>query len=466
MATNDSGSRAPHYFSRHIAISALLIFSAPLYAEPINYNSFTTNAAIGPPSEAFALKLAAITRATLGESGVVEFRKLPNGTTPPVGFGKGDASITRAVAAGVNAGGLDAAFVTGLHLNETWGFLYTSGVPFGPTFDEYIGFLYGKGTGNGSTTGLELLQSTLDRRGVNVIVVPIVGNSEQGSGYFPKPLADVRVQTCQGARHGGSGHCPADQRESQFVRGIGLSGLCGEHWKLRYVEPDLSIINQACDTLVKIGKIKQKNVDFIVPTPGQGVFAALVAGEIQGFEVATPLDDVSSLFAKPGVNPGTLGSRFIHFPGWHQQFLISYMIINRDLWNSWSNAQHDLIYAMGRENVLSSYAETINQQGQKLQEILLANRGDDDPRNDMVLSRWPEEDLRFLQAETISFLNERELSSSFPYDDVRDYSVLLEALRKYVSNNNAYWKIRGVTTSERFDGWHDAKGEPWKQILK
>jgi len=37
-----------------------------------------------------------------------------------------------------------------------------SGVPFGPTFDEFVGFLYGKSIGNGQQTGLELVQELLD----------------------------------------------------------------------------------------------------------------------------------------------------------------------------------------------------------------------------------------------------------------------------------------------------------------
>lgn len=434
---------------------------------PIDYNSFTINAAISPPSEEFAAKLAAITKLTLGDSKTITFRKQPNNTPLPPRFAHNvDTDVLDAVSAGAKVGGLDAAFVTGLHLNTTWGFLYTSAVPFGPTFDEYVGFLYAKTSAKGAPTGLELLQATLDKRGADVIVVPVVGNSEQGSGYFPKPLSDVHLERC---RHPNrlDAQCGPGDRETVNVRGIGLAGLCSEHWRLRYVEPDLSVLNRACDTLAKTGRIERKNIDFITPVPGQGVFAAMVAGTIQGFEVATPLDDVSSLFSTPGVNPGTVGSRFIHYPGWHQQFLVSYMIINRQIWNGWSEAQHALIYAMARENMLSSYAETIQQQGQKLQEILSANRDDRDPNNDMVLSQWPDRDLRFLQDQTIEFLNEHERDPRSSRADRDDYREMLSALRHYVSSNSAYWKIREVDLTQRFDGWFDDRtGEPWQQFLQ
>ena len=433
---------------------------------PIDYNSFTINAAISPPSEAFAAKLAAITKVTLGDSRVITFRKQPNNAPLPPRFAHGiDTDVLDAVSAGAKVGGLDAAFVTGLHLNTAWGFLYTSAVPFGPTFDEYVGFLYGKTSAKGSPTGLELLQATLDKRGANVVVVPIVGNSEQGSGYFRKPIGDVHLERCAGGQPGAE--CGPGERESIHIRGIGLAGLCSEHWTLRYVEPDLSVLNRACDTLAKTGRIDRKNIDFVVPVPGQGVFAAMVAGKIQGFEVATPLDDMSSLFSTPGINPGTVGSRFIHYPGWHQQFLVSYMIINRQLWNTWNDAQHALIYAMARENMLSSYAETIQQQGQKLQEILSANRDDRDPSNDMILSQWPERDLRFLQSQTIEFLNEHKRDPKISRADVEDYSEMLSALRHYVSANSAYWKIRESDLGQRFDNWVDeTSGEPWEQFLK
>jgi hypothetical protein len=441
---------------------AALMAPTSAHATPIEYNSFTINAAISRPSEAFAAKLAALTRTTLGESGVLEFRKQPDNTPVPGGFAEGDVNVLKAVGAGVRAGGLDAAFVTGLHLNSAWGFLYTSGVPFGPNFDEYLGFLYGKVAANGKS-GLELLQSTLDENGENVVVVPIVGNSEQGSGYFPRPLGDVRVKTCRR----GVASCDEKNQVSQHIHGIGLAGLCGEHWRLRYVAPALSVIDHACDRLVQTGRIPEKNIDFVVPIPGQGVFAAMVAGEIQGFEVATPMDDMSSLFAKPGINPGTVGARFLHFPGWHQQFLVSYMIINRDLWNTWTEAQHALVYTMGRENMLSSYAETLQQQGQNLQSILLANRGDNNPSNDMVLAQWPKRDLKFLQDEAIAFLNEHAQDTTFPQDDLADYGVILETLRKFVSSNSAYWKIRSVDSHVRFDDWFDdATGQPWEQYLK
>jgi len=80
--------------------------------------------------------------------------------------------------------GFDATYISGSDLNPAWGFIYNSGVPFGPNFDEFMGFLYGKSIDDGTASGLDQLQQILDKSGKNIVAVPIVGSSQQGSGYF------------------------------------------------------------------------------------------------------------------------------------------------------------------------------------------------------------------------------------------------------------------------------------------
>ena len=64
------------------------------------------------------------------------------------------------------------------------------------------------------------------------------------------------------------------------------------------------------------------------------------------------------------------------FLGRHQQFLITYMIINKNVWNKLSPAQQALVVSVGRDHVLSSYGENLRQQGAKLKQILTANDND------------------------------------------------------------------------------------------
>jgi hypothetical protein len=425
-------------------VCALTLAAHNASALEISFRSFSGSAAIGPPADDYAAKLQAISRAVLGEAGEIKFVKYKPTPAIPEDF----KNVVAAVAAGgpITGGkGFDAAYISGSELNSAWGFMYNSGVPFGPNFDEFVGFLYGKSVDNGKETGLDLLQSILDHNGSNIIAVPIVGSSQQCSGYFSLPMGDT-----------GS------------TKGIGLAGLCEQTWTFRYLPPAQYVLERACDNLVERGAIKKKNIKFITALAGGGsLVKAVKDGEIQAFEFATPLDDVSQLFGLPEGNPGTVGNRFLHFPGWHQQFLITYMIINKGVWNKLSPAQQTLLMSVGRDHVLSSYAENLRQQGAKLKQILTANDADGKPENDLVLVQWPENDLALLRDSTIQFLNTRTNDSRLSERDRNDYANILESLRKYVSSNNGYWKVREVPNALRFQGWKDPDGKhSWDEKLR
>jgi TRAP-type mannitol/chloroaromatic compound transport system substrate-binding protein len=409
--------------------------SAALAGE-LRYRSFSASAAIGPPAEAYATKLQTVTRATMGAAGELHFVKLPGIPAIPAQFG-GD--IVSAVAAGEAGGGFDAAYISGGDLNRAWGFIFNSGVPFGPTFDEFVGFLYGKSIGDGQTTGLELVQQLLDLRNRNVIAVPIVGSPEQLSGYFFEPMESTH------------GH-----------QGIGLAGLCEQPWRLRYLPPGENVLNQACDDLVASHRIARKNISFIEAVPGGGsLIDAVMAGTLDGFEFATALDDVSQLFNTAN-NPGTVGLRFVHTPGWQQQFLVTWMLINKQVWSSLNPGQQILIQTVARDHVLSSYGENLRQQGPALQFILDANKRDGNPDDNLVMSRWSAHDQARLRDATIRVLNGRIDDPAFAATDRADYARVLEALRLYVRANDHYWDLREVPTTMRFEDWASRAGECWE----
>jgi hypothetical protein len=277
------------------------------------------------------------------------------------------------------------------------------------------------------------------------VAVPIVGSSHQGSGYFMLPV-------------GNAGATP----------GIGLAGLCQQNWTFRYLPPAQYVLDRACDNLVTSGVIPKKNIKFITAIAGGGSLVKAVAdGQLQAFEFATPLDDVSQLFGLPEGNPGTVGTRYVHFPGWHQQFLVTYMIINKKVWGTLSPAQQALVLSVARDHVLSSYAENLRQQGAKLKEILTANDSDPNEKKHLVLVQWPQSDLKLLKDATIQFLNARVSDAKLAEQDRQNYSRILEALRTYVSLNNGYWKVRDVPTALRFQGWLDPDSKKsWDQTLK
>jgi TRAP-type mannitol/chloroaromatic compound transport system substrate-binding protein len=402
-------------------------------AREIQYRSFSASAAIGPPAQAFAARLQAVTNTALGPTGEIHLIQLPGIPAIPAQF----PDIVAAVAAGQAGGGFDAAYISGGDLNKVWGFLYNSGVPLGPSFDEFLGFLYGKSVDGGSKTGLELAQEILAARGQGIVALPIVGSPEQLSGYFREPLDDVR------------GH-----------RGIGLAGLCQQHWTLRYLPPGEDVLNRACDDLVEDGRIPAKNISFIEAVPGGGsLLQAVLSGTVQGLEFATPLDDLSQLFGSSG-NVGTAGLRFVHTPGWQQQFLITWMIVSKPVWDSLDARQQALFQAVAQAHVASSYGENLRQQGPALQAILDANHGN--PKSEIVLSRWPLGDLGRLRAATIRVLDDRTTSSAFSVNDRTDYARILEALRNYVHVNDIYWDHRQVDPRMRFDDWESPAGKCWE----
>lgn len=410
----------------------------------ISFRSFSGSAAIGPPADEYAAKLLSVSTTVLGKAGEVKFAK----HKPTPAIPKEFKDIVAAVEAGgplVGGKGFDAAYISGSDLNPAWGFIYNSGVPFGPEFDEFLGFLYGKSIDDGAASGLDQLQQLLDKSGKNIVAFPIVGSPQQGSGYFMLPVGSV-----------GS------------TAGIGLAGLCQQNWTFRYLPPAQYVLDRACDNLVAGGVIPKKNIKFITAIAGGGSLVKAVAdGQLHAYEFATPLDDVSQLFGLSEGNPGTVGTRYLHFPGWHQQFLITYMIINKNVWNKLSPAQQALVLTVARDHVVSSYGENLRQQGSKLKQILTANDGDKIVENDLVPVQWPQSDLTLLRDATIQFLNARASDAALSEQDRKDYGRILESLRKYVSSNNGYWKVREVPGALRFQGWHDPDGsKSWDQNLK
>jgi hypothetical protein len=415
--------------------------SAP--AVDISFRNFSPSAALGPPADEYAVKLASISTIVLGEAGQVRFAKY----SPTPAIPKGFKDIMAAVGAGgplAGGKGFDAAYISGSDINAAWGFIYNSGVPLGPTFDEFVGFLYGKSIG-GTETGLDQLQRILDKNGSGVVAIPIAGSCQQISGYFKLPI-------------GNAGSTP----------GIGLAGMCQQNWTFRYLPPAQYVLERACDNLVARRVIPKKNIKFIQALAGGGsLVKGLVDGQLQAFEFATPVDDYSQLFGLPEGNPGTAGNRYVHLPGWQQQFLITYMIINKNVWNRLSPAQHTLVKSVARDHVLSSYGETLRKQGETLQKILTANDGDNNPDNDLVLVQWPDKDLALLRDATIEFLNAQSSDKLLSEQDRKDFSTILESLRSYVSSNSGYWKVRDVPTALRFQGWTDPEGKKdWDQKLK
>jgi hypothetical protein len=348
----------------------------------------------------------------------------------------------------------------------SWGFIYNS-LPFGMRFEQMLAFLYDAKLEGFRGSGVELAQSILDSRGGTQIVLPVVGSTMQGSGYFPKPV--------------GKPDCAAGDSECKSQGdGIGLAGFCTSGWRIRYLAPPQDIVDRACDLLVKKGAIPAKTLAFYPPVGGQSVLLPMQRGTIQGFEYVNPYDDLVDFFpvkeasaAAPQGNPdagtldcspalpfpippgtasnctqniGQIGTRYIHHPSWHQPFLISWMHIDKAVWNSLNDGQRAAIKRAAKDAVAESYAAAESVQCAKLKTMLDFNKGINQRNIDgsvklvggkpvsaaMTMAKWPDNALKVLLEARDEYLASLAGPDKGDKTDAqKDFSAVLGALTQY-----------------------------------
>lgn len=357
--------------------------------------------------------------------------------------------------------------------DPSWGFIYNS-IPFGINFQQMLGFLYNAKLDGFGGNGIELAQALLDKRGGTQIVFPVVGSTMQGSGYFPKPIGKPECNT-------GDTDC------LNQGMGIGLAGLCTSGWRIRYLAPPQDIVDRACDILVKRGVIPAKTLKFYPPVGGQSVLLPMQRRTIQGFEYVTPFDDLVDFFpvkdataANPRGNPdagdldcgpvlafpippgtqencsqniGQTGARYAHHPSWHQPFLLSWMHVDRTVWNSLNDAQRAAILRAAKDSVIESYNATESVQCKKLKAMLDFNKGinqrnpdgtlrlitDKPVSAEITIARWPEDALKILLEARDDYL----ASLAGPdnqdkkTDAQKDFSTILKAVKQYAAGIDA-----------------------------
>ncbi len=323
----------------------------------------------------------------------------------------------------------DAAYMAGGSLNGTWGFVYNS-IPFGPEFLRMIDFLHGG-------VGISLVNQILVDRDVDVIAFPVVGSPAQMSGYFKKP---VGIPDCP---EWGDDECGIE------AHGIGLEGLCGEAWTLRYLPPAESVVDEACNQLGG-----DRRLGFVQAIPGGAAFLpAIQQGAIDGLEFATPIDDFDAakggFFGNASVpegsdgrNLGEIGLRYAHYPAWHQPFYLGWMVFNRSqVWEALTNTQRTAIEEAAREAVVESFAASSVVQCDYLRRILAINDGKSQRRADgsenagasadMILTKWTDTDLGLLREATRRIL-ERSVGGAQPTVDETDLRLVIGALQRHL----------------------------------
>jgi len=305
------------------------------------------------------------------------------------------------------------------------------------------------------------------------VVFPVVGSTMQGSGYFPRPIGKPSCNS-------GDAECEAQGN------GIGLAGLCTSSWRIRYLSPPEDVLNRACDLLVERRVIRAKTLTFYPAVGGQSVLLPMQKGTIQGFEFVTPADDLLDFFpvknptpARPLGDPdsgtldcgppagfpipketkspcsqniGQLSARYAHHPAWHQPFLLSWMHVDKDLWNSLSAQQRAAILKAAKESVLQSYRATDSIVCKRLNDMLSINEAvqqrnlDGTPRLEggkpisakITLATWPEDALTVLREARDAYLASLEGTNlSARTDAQKDFSLVLSAWKRHAASVGA-----------------------------
>lgn len=377
-----------------------------------------------------------------------------------------------ALRAGIQFANKDAATKPAFS-EPSWGFIYNS-VPFGMRFEQMLGFIYDAKIDGFGGNGLALAQSMLDRRGGTQIVLPVIGSTMQGSGYFPKPIGRPDCRP-------GDGECMG------HGAGIDLAGLCQSGWRIRYLAPPQHILDRACDLLVKRAVIPAKTLAFYPAVGGQSVLLPMQRRTIQGFEFVTPADDLVDFFpvkeasaAAPLGNPdagsldcspalafpippgttancsqniGQIGARYAHYPAWHQPFLMSWMHIDKAVWSSLNAAQQAAIMRAARESAIESYNATESIQCARLKAMLDINEGihqrniDGTPRlvdgkpvsAAMTMALWPDGALAVLREAADGYLASLAgpADAGARTDAQKDFGEIYTALRQYAERIDA-----------------------------
>jgi hypothetical protein len=355
----------------------------------------------------------------------------------------------------------------------SWGFIYNS-VPFGMNFQQTLGYLYDAKLDEAGRNGIALAQAMLDNRGGTQIVFPVIGSTMQGSGYFPQPIGRPQC-------HAGDAECVKQGK------GIGLAGLCSSGWRIRYLSPPEDIVSHACDLLVRRGIIKARTLQFYPAVGGQSVLLPMQTRTIQGFEFVTPVDDLVDFFPVTNATPnqslrnpdagsqdcgpavafpipagtkstctqniGQLGSRYAHHPAWHQPFLLSWMHIDKAVWDGLTDAQRTAILRAARESVVESYNATESIACRALKDMLDVNQGTNQRNPDgsvrmvdgkpvsarITLAAWPDDSLKVLREARDAYLASLAgpKNPSERTDTQRDYSTILNAWMSHAARVGA-----------------------------
>ena len=220
-----------------------------------------------------------------------------------------------------------------------------SAVPFGPDAAEYLAWLY---YGN----GMDLYQEMYDDAGYNVKVLLAAIIAPETSGWFAEPINSV------------------SDLEGLRMRFFGLGGAVME----------------------KLGV--QTSL-----LPGGEIFPALEKNAIDASEFSMPAIDQRLGFYKI--------VKHNYYPGWHQQATTFELLINKDVWNGFSDQQRMILDVISKASVADCFAHTEAIQGAVIRENVT------DPTRGVTNHYWSDEMLATFHAAWLEVVAEKQADPMF-----------------------------------------------------
>ena len=228
--------------------------------------------------------------------------------------------------------------------SRRYGALLVIGGLFGMDFRDHVEWLYNV---------MPTVQSIIDKREENTVVIPAVGGLVQSSGMFRQNLYQYKSygDICSIPQIWRSGGFQASNMRAACLVVLG--------WDV--YNPD------TCD-----------EDGFLCPANGvSGVppLEDIALGAIDGFEYAGATDNLDVFFQNNdvGPNPGQLGMTFYHYPAWHQPFHIGGMYVNGDVWNGLGEDVQAVIMDASRPSVEQSREASTSVECDALKSILEYN---------------------------------------------------------------------------------------------
>ena len=155
------------------------------------------------------------------------------------------------------------------------------------------------------------------------------------------------------------------------------------------------------------GKVLQRVGASVTMLPAGEIFQALDTGVIDATEFAQPITDKALGFSRI--------AKYNYYPGWHQPFSATHLVVNVDVWAGLPPADRGLIETVCMGSVGRSLGLSEFQQAPVVAEFLEIG---------VSAGYFPEEVLRTLQSATREVLDEEAAADA-------DFKAVLDSQRAY-----------------------------------